>query len=66
MISLRLGAQLSVLVFSLAVIPVAVDAQIPGLEVDDPEMLRYEIFWACGKDELDEDLVADLLDSLGG
>jgi len=57
---------LSVLVFSLAVIPVAVDAQIPGLEVDDPEMLRYEIFCACGKDELAEDLVADLLDSLGG
>ena len=48
---------------ALAVIPVAVDAQIPGLEVDDPEMLRYEIFCACGKDELDEDLVADLLDT---
>ena len=46
---------------ALAVIPVAVDAQIPGLEVDDPEMLRYDIFCACGKDELDEDLVADAI-----
>ena len=46
---------------ALAVIPVAVDAQIPGLEVDDPEMLRYEIFCACGKDELDKDLAADAI-----
>ena len=48
-------------VLALAVIPVAVDAQIPGLEVDDPEMLRYEICCACGKDELDEDLAADAI-----
>jgi hypothetical protein len=46
---------------ALAVIPVGVDAQ--GLEVDDPEVLRYEVICLCAKNDLDEDLVRDLLET---
>ena len=50
-------------VLSLAVIPVGVDAQGAGLEVDDPGVLRYEVICLCAKNDLDEDLVRDLLET---
>ena len=50
-------------VLALAAIPVGIDAQGSGLAVDDPEVLRYQIVCACGPEELDEYLVADLLNT---
>ena len=47
-------------VLALAVIPVGVDAQV---EVDDPDVLRYEVICLCAKNDLDEDLVRDLLET---
>jgi len=47
-------------VLALAIIPVGVDAQV---EVDDPDVLRYEVICLCAKNDLDEDLVRDLLET---
>jgi len=64
----------SLLASLLFVVPVVgITAQIDtctgpscGLEVEDPEVVRYDVTVLSASDYLDEDLVADLLDSLGG
>ena len=48
-------------VLPIVVIPVGVDAE--SLEVDDPEVLRYEVVVLSASDYLDESLVVDLLET---